>query len=131
MIYVFVLIALILLWVPAVAHVDRFPYAVGFGALALGTAACFAVMVLRLPREARRLVRRTLRTRRVATALAVAIAGVTVAFTAVAFVPSPELPQTLPVAIVITIAARMAATSRLRSPLARKQPGPSTPGTRR
>jgi tetratricopeptide (TPR) repeat protein len=158
MIYVFVLIALILLWVPAIAHVDKFPFAVGFGTLAVGTVACFAVMVLRLPREARRLVRRTLRTRRVATALAVAIGGVTIAFAAVAFVPSPELPQTLPVAIIITIAARMAATSRLRSPggrnqpgspggrnqpgspggrnqpgspLGRKQPGPSTPSTHR
>ncbi len=117
MIYVFVLIALILLWVPAVAHVDKFPFAVGFGTLALGIVACFAVMVLRLPREARGLVRRMLRTRRVATSLAVAIGGVAIAFAAVAFVPSPELPQTLPVAIIITIAARMAATARLRSPL--------------
>jgi tetratricopeptide (TPR) repeat protein len=125
MIYVFVLIALILLWVPAVAHVDKFPFAIGFGTLALGAAAFFAAMVLRLPREARRLVRRTLRTRRVATSLAVAIGGVTIAFAAVAFVPAPELPQTLPVAIIITVAARMAATARLRSPLGRK-PGPST-----
>jgi tetratricopeptide (TPR) repeat protein len=115
MIYIFVLVALILLWVPAVAHVDRFPFALGFGVLALGMITSFAVMILRLPREARRLVRRTLRTRRVATALAVAIGGVTVAFTAVAFVPSSELPQTLPVAIIITVGARMVATARLRS----------------
>src|SRR5487761_1853376 len=33
MIYVFVLIALILLWVPAVAHVTRTPFVVGLGAL--------------------------------------------------------------------------------------------------
>ena len=43
----------------------------------------------------------------------------------VAFVPSAELPQTLPVAIVITIAARIVATARLRSPL-----GPNPPGAR-
>jgi len=42
---------------------------------------------------------------------------------AVAFVPSPELPQTLPVAIIITMAARMVATARLRSPLGKKQLG--------
>jgi tetratricopeptide (TPR) repeat protein len=131
MIYVFVLIALILLWVPAIAHVDRFPFAVGFGTLVVGTLAAFLVMVLRLPREARRLVRRTLRTRRVATALAVAIGGVTIAFAAVAFVPSGELPQTLPVAIIITIAARMAATARLRSPFGRNQLGPPVGKNRR
>jgi len=123
MIYVFVLIALLLLWVPAVLHLDKFPFVLGFGLLALGTVAAFAVMVLRLPREARRLVRRTLRTRRVATALAVAIGGVVVAFGVVAFVPSAELPQTLPVAIIITIGARMAATARLRSTAARTSAG--------
>jgi len=122
-IYVFVLVALILLWVPAVAHVDRFPFAVGFGVLVAGTIAGFTILVLRLPHEARRLVRRTLRTRRVATALAVALGGVAVAFAAVAFVPSAELPQTLPIAIVVTIAARMAATARLRSSAGRNQPG--------
>jgi hypothetical protein len=96
----------------------------------------FTILVLRLPYEARRLVRRTLRTRRVATALAVALGGVAVAFAAVAFVPSAELPQTLPIAIIVTIAARMAATARLRStagrnhqgpPVGRNQPSPPTP----
>jgi tetratricopeptide (TPR) repeat protein len=115
MIYVFVLIALILLWVPPVLHLDKFPFILGFGLLAAGTIASFAIMVLRLPREARRLVRRTLRTPRVATALAVAIGGVAVAFAAVTFVPSSELPQALPVAIIITNGARMAATARQRS----------------
>ena len=63
------------------------------------------------------------RTRRVATALAVAAGGVAVAFAAVTFVPPAELPQTLPVAIIVTIAARMAATARLRSTAGRNQPG--------
>src|SRR5579875_2372469 len=108
-IYIFVLVAMLMLWVPAVTHVDRFPLALAFGVLALGTAAGFGVMVLRLPREARRLVRRTLCSRRVATALAVAVGGVAAAFAAVALAPGDELPQTLPVAIVVTIAARILA----------------------
>jgi tetratricopeptide (TPR) repeat protein len=115
MIYIFVLIALIMLWVPAVTHVSKFPFALGFGGLTLGTAASFLIMVLRLPQEARRLVRRTLRSRRVATALTVALGGVAVAFAAVAFVPSNELPQTLPVAIIITLATRIVSSARLRS----------------
>jgi tetratricopeptide (TPR) repeat protein len=122
-IYVFVLIALIMLWVPAVMHVSRFPFLLGFGVLAAGTMASFVVLMLRLPREARLLVRRTLRTRRVATALAVAAGGVALAFAAVTFVPPSELPQTLPVAIIVTIAARILATARLRSPVGRNQPG--------
>jgi hypothetical protein len=124
MIYIFVLVALIMLWIPAVAHIDRFPFAVGFGVLVAGTMAGFTILVLRMPYEARRLVRRTLRTRRVLTALAVVLGGVAVAFAAVAFVPSAELPQTLPIAIIVTIAARMAATARLRSSADRNQPDP-------
>jgi hypothetical protein len=57
----------------------------------------------------------------VAIALLVAIGGVAVAFAAVAFVPSTELPQTLPVAIIITVAARITATARLRSPVSKNQ----------
>ena len=53
MIYIFVLVALLMLWVPAVMHVDRFPFAVGFGVLAVGTVASFGLVLLRLPREAR------------------------------------------------------------------------------
>ena len=44
-----------------------------------------------------------------------------VAFAAVAFVPSGELPQTLPIAIIITIVARIVATARLRSPVSKNQ----------
>jgi tetratricopeptide (TPR) repeat protein len=130
MIYVFVLIALLLLWVPAVTHVDRIPFVLGFALLAAGTVVSFGIVMLRLPREARRLVRRTLRSRRVATALTVAVGGVAVAFAAVAFVPAAVLPQTLPVAIIVTIAARILATARLRSPIGKKQPG-SPPAGRR
>lgn len=115
MIYFFVLAALILLWVPAVAHVSRFPFALGFGLLIAGTLACFGFLMLRLPSEARLLVRRTLRTRRVFSALAVAVGGVAIAFASVAFVPAAELPQILPVAIIVTLAARVAASARLRS----------------
>ena len=86
-IYVFTLIALILIWIPAVTHVDRLPFVVALGMAAAATAACFAWMVLRLPREARLLVRRTLRAPRVAAALALAVGGVAVAFGLVAFTP--------------------------------------------
>lgn len=123
MIYFFVLIALFLLWLPAFTRVGRLPLALGFGLLALGTAATFVITLARLPREARALVRRTLRTRRVAGALAVALGGVAIAFAAVAFVPSAELPQVLPVAFIVALAGRLAASTRLRSPAAANQPG--------
>jgi Flp pilus assembly protein TadD len=115
LIYVFVLIAMIMLWIPAVAHVDRLPLALGFAGVAVVIMASFVFMVARLPREARHLVRRTLGSQRVATALLIAVGGVGIAFAAVAFVPAAELPQTLPIAIIITIAARITATARLRS----------------
>ena len=74
--------------------------------------------------------------RRVATALLIAVGGVAIAFSAVAFVPAAELPQTLPIAIIITIAARITATARLRSgggsgpggPGGRNQPGTPVDG---
>ena len=115
LIYIFILIALIMLWIPAVTHVDRLPLALAFAGVAVALMAISGVMVARLPREARHLVRRTVLSRRVATALAVAVGGVAIAFAAVAFVPAAELPQTLPVAIIITVAARITATARLRS----------------
>jgi tetratricopeptide (TPR) repeat protein len=114
-IYLFTLIALVLIWVPAVTHVDRLPFVIGLGALALVTVGCFAWMVLRLPREARLMARRTLRAPRVATALAMAVGGVAVAFGIVAFTPAADLAQVLPVAVVITIAARLAAIAALRA----------------
>jgi hypothetical protein len=133
LIYVFVLIAMIMLWIPAVAHVDRLPLALGFAGAAVVIMASFVFMVARLPREARHLVRRTVASQRVATALLIAVGGVGIAFAAVAFVPAAELPQTLPIAIIITIAARITATARLRSgggsgsgsggPGGRNQPG--------
>jgi tetratricopeptide (TPR) repeat protein len=114
-IYVFTLIALVLIWVPAVTHVDRLPFVIGLAALAAVTVACFAWMVLRLPREARLLVRRTLRAPRVTAALALALGGVAVAFGIVAFAPAADLAQVLPVAVVITVAARLAAFAALRA----------------
>ena len=114
-IYVFTLIALILIWVPAVTHLDRLPFVIGLGALAVVTAGCFAWMVLRLPREARLMVRRTLRTPRVAAAFAMAVGGVAVAFGIVAFTPAADLAQVLPVAVVVTVAARLAAFAALRA----------------
>lgn len=113
-IYVFTLIALILIWIPAVTRVDRLPFVIGLGALVLVTIACFAWMVLRLPRQARLLVRRTLRAPRVAAALALAVGGVAVAFGVVAFTPAGDLAQVLPVAVVITVVARLAAFAALR-----------------
>src|SRR4029077_11046758 len=58
-IYVFTLIALILIWIPAVTHVDRLPFVIALGMAAGLTAASFAWIVLRMPCEARQLVRRT------------------------------------------------------------------------
>ena len=113
-IYVFTLIALILIWIPAVTHVDRLPFVIALGMAAGLTAASFAWIVLRMPREARRLVRRTLRAPRVAAALALAAGGVAVAFGLVAFTPAADLAEVLPVAVVITVAARLAAFAALR-----------------
>jgi tetratricopeptide (TPR) repeat protein len=129
MIYVFVLVAMILLWIPAITHTGRLPLAAGFGTLALATLAAFAVLVARLPREARQLARRTVLSRRVLAALVITFGGVAAAFAAVAFVPSSSLPQTLPVAIIITIATRVVATARLRSPLSSNGPGNRTSPT--
>jgi hypothetical protein len=125
MIYVFVVVAMVLLWIPAVTRTGRLPLAAGFGTLAIAILVSFAVMVTRLPSEARQLARRTVLSRRVMVALAVAFGGVAAAFAVVAFVPSASLPQTLPIAIVITIVARVVATARLRAPL-----GPNPPGNR-
>jgi tetratricopeptide (TPR) repeat protein len=122
MIYLFVLIALCLIWVPTLVHVPRFPYAIGFGALLLATVASFTAMVMRLPREARPIVRRTLRTRRVVVALALAFGGVAAAFAAVALAPPSDLPQMLPLAVLITFAARLASTAKLRGPLLARPP---------
>ena len=80
-IYVFTLIALILIWIPAVTHVDRLPFAVALG---------------------------------MAAALALATGGVAVAFGLVAFTPAADLARVLPVAVVITVAARLAAFAALR-----------------
>jgi len=113
-IYVFTLVALILIWIPAVTHVDRLPFAVALGMAAALTVASFAWIVLRMPREARQLVRRTLRAPRVAAALALAAGGVAVAFGLVAFTPAADLARVLPVAVVITVAARLAAFAALR-----------------
>jgi Flp pilus assembly protein TadD len=137
-IYLFTLIALILIWIPAVTHVDRFPFVIGLGALGVVTAASFAWIVLRLPREARLLVRRTLRAPRVAAALALAVGGVVVAFGIVALAPAADVAMVLPVAVVITVVARLAAFAALRGAarknLTRRGRGPALrsadPGTR-
>jgi hypothetical protein len=100
--------------------VSRLPFAIGLGSLGVLAAAGFAWMVLRLPPTARRVVRRTLRTRRVAAALALAVGGVAVAFCIVAFTPRLDLAQMLPIAVVITVVARLAAFAALRA-AARKQ----------
>jgi hypothetical protein len=113
-IYVFTLVALILIWIPAVTHVDRLPFVIALGAVAAATVAWFAWTMVRLPREARLMVRRTLRAPRVAAALALAAGGVGVAFGLVAFTPAADLAQILPVAVVITVVARLASFAALR-----------------
>jgi tetratricopeptide (TPR) repeat protein len=121
MIYVFVLIALGLIWVPTIVHVSAFPYLIGFGALLVATVASFTIMVIRLPREARPVVRAMLRTRRVLGALLVAVGGVTAAFAAVTLAPTQDLPQMLPLAVLITFGARIASTAQLRVPARRRR----------
>jgi tetratricopeptide (TPR) repeat protein len=125
MIYLFVLAAATLLWIPAVTHLGAVPLGAGFATLAVVTLGAFAVMLTRLPPEARHLARKTVLSRRVIASLAIVFGGVTAAFAVVVFVPSGELPQTLPIAIIITIVARVVATARLRSPL-----GPNPSGNR-
>ena len=116
---------MVLLWIPAVTRTGRLPLAAGFATLAVASLVSFAVMMTRLPSEARQLARRTVLSRRVIAALVVTFGGVAAAFAVVAFVPSAALPQTLPIAIIITIVARVVATARLRAPL-----GPNPPGNR-
>src|SRR5947209_7453068 len=108
------LAALILIWIPAVTHVDRLPFVIALAAVAAATVAWFAWTVVRLPREARLMVRRTLRAPRVAAALTLAAGGVGAAFGLVAFTPAADLAQILPVAVVITVVARLAAFAALR-----------------
>ena len=115
----FTLIALILISVPAVSHVNRLPFAIGLGSLGFVTAISFAWMVLRLPPD-RPVVRRTLRTPRVAGALALAVGG-SVAFGIVAFTPELDLAQMLPIAVVITVVARLAAFATLRGAVRKQQ----------
>jgi Flp pilus assembly protein TadD len=119
MIYLFTLLALVLIWVPAVIQVKNFPFGVAVVLLAVLMGLCFGVFVSRMPREARRLVRHTLRSRRVAQALTLAVGGVAVAFGIVAFVPADEVPQILPIAVILTVAARIAAFATLRTTLGR------------
>ena len=64
MIYTFTLAALLLIWIPVIAHLGRFPFVIGLTVLCAIAVVSFAWMVLRLPPEARLLVRRTLRGRR-------------------------------------------------------------------
>ena len=46
-IYVFTLIALVLIWIPAISHVSRVPFLIGLGALGAVTVGCFGWMMLR------------------------------------------------------------------------------------
>ena len=129
LIYAFMLVAMVLLWIPAVAHTGRLPLAAGFATLVAATLGIIAVMLTRLPREARQLARRTVLSRRVISALAIAFGGVAAAFALVALAPSTALPTTLPVGIIVTIVARVVATARLRAPLGSNLPGRRTSPT--
>ena len=62
------------------------------------------------------------RPNRLARRVALAVGGVAVAFGLVAFTPAPDLAAVLPVAVVITVAARLAAFAALRG-AARKRLG--------
>jgi tetratricopeptide (TPR) repeat protein len=112
-IYVFTLMALLLIWIPAVAHLARLPFLIGLAALSVTAVSCLAWTLLRLPREARPLLRRALCRRRVAGALGLALGGVGVAFGIVALVPPKDVGQWFPIAVIVTVAGRMAALSAL------------------
>jgi hypothetical protein len=114
-IYVFTLVALMLIWVPAVGRLDRLPFAIGLGVLGGLAAGSLGWMVLRLPREARLVARRILRARRVAAALALAVGGVVAAFGLIALTPARDVAQVLPIAVVVTVAVRLAAFAALRA----------------
>jgi len=114
-IYVFTLVALLLIWIPAVAHLTRLPFLIGLAALCVTAACCLGWTLLRLPSEVRPLLRRSLFKRRVAGALGLAVGGVSVAFGIVALVPPKDVGQWFPVAVIITIAGRIAAFSALGS----------------
>ncbi|HEY1622244.1 MAG TPA: tetratricopeptide repeat protein [Streptosporangiaceae bacterium] len=114
-IYVFTLIALLLIWIPAVAHLTQLPFIIGLAVLCSAALTCVAWTLLRLPREARPLLRRALLKRRVAGALGLALGGVAVAFAIVALVPPKDVGQWFPIAVIITVAGRMAAFSTLGS----------------
>jgi tetratricopeptide (TPR) repeat protein len=114
-IYVFTLVALLLIWIPAVAHLARLPFLIGLAALAVAAVSCLGLMLLRLPREARPLLRRTLFKRRIAGALCLALGGVALAFGIVALVPPKDVGPWFPIAVIITAAGRMAAFSALGS----------------
>jgi tetratricopeptide (TPR) repeat protein len=116
-IYLFTLVALALIWIPACIHVPRFPFAAGLALLGLLVVGSFAVLLTRMPREARSLLHRTLRNRRVVQSLALAVSGVGAAFAILAFVPADAVPQMLPVAVILTFAARVAAFAALRTTL--------------
>jgi tetratricopeptide (TPR) repeat protein len=120
-IYLFTAIALSLIWVPSIAAMSRFPSLICLAALLAATLASFTFMLARMPREARPVVRRTLRTRRVALALALAGGGVAAAFAAVTLTPEADLPQVLPLAVLITFGAPIVSKARLRAPLRGKR----------
>jgi tetratricopeptide (TPR) repeat protein len=116
-IYLFTAITLSLIWVPSIVHMSRFPYLTCLAVLLAATLASFTFMLARMPREARPVVRRTLRTRRVLLALALAGGGVAAAFAAVTLTPEADLPQMLPLAALITFGVPIVSKARLRAPL--------------
>ena len=114
-IYAFMLIAVLLIWIPAVADLTRLPFVIGLAALCVAAVSCLGLIVLRLPREARPLLRRMLFRRRIAGALGLALGGVAVAFGIVALVPPKDVGQWFPIAVIVILAGRMAAFSALDS----------------
>jgi len=114
-IYVFTLVALVLLWIPAAVGLSRVPFLIGLGGLFLLTAGGCTRLLLRLPREARVMVRGAMRTPKVAGALAMAVGGVGFAVALVALTPPADVPQFFPIAVVVTVAARISAFAALRS----------------
>jgi Flp pilus assembly protein TadD len=114
-IYAFMLIAVLLIWIPAVADLTRLPFVIGLAALCVAAVSCLGLIVLRLPREARPLLRRMLFRRRIAGALGLALGGVAVAFGIVALVPPKDVGQWFPIAVIVILVGRMAAFSALDS----------------
>jgi tetratricopeptide (TPR) repeat protein len=122
MLYLVSLVAVVFIFVPAAADLARLSFAATLPVAACLLAALCALLVVRMPPEARRLLWRALHRRRVAAAVAVALGGIAVAFTVVGLAPENMLSSMMLVGAVLVMGSRLLAFAILRG-VARKPPG--------